>query len=152
MNEQTTVWSCPVCEKSINYEDLIVDGYVIMYVIQHLATDNCAGISTRFWKVHLIRLRALLWKPTASGTRPTTNTLPMPGRKPIILGRPPPLVVLRRFQNIKGHQAVLLVKYVMLRPRRKAKDLGTLLSWILRKKTRVRSSVNCHRRALNGFR
>jgi len=27
VNEQTTTWSCPVCEKSINYEDLIVDGY-----------------------------------------------------------------------------------------------------------------------------
>ncbi|KAH9968782.1 PINIT domain-containing protein [Russula dissimulans] len=27
LNEQTTTWSCPVCEKSINHEDLIVDGY-----------------------------------------------------------------------------------------------------------------------------
>lgn len=26
VNEQTTTWSCPVCEKSINHEDLIVDG------------------------------------------------------------------------------------------------------------------------------
>lgn len=27
VNEQTTTWSCPVCERSINHEDLIVDGY-----------------------------------------------------------------------------------------------------------------------------
>ncbi len=27
VNEQTTTWSCPVCEKSIDHEDLIVDGY-----------------------------------------------------------------------------------------------------------------------------
>ena len=27
VNEQTTTWSCPVCEISINHEDLIVDGY-----------------------------------------------------------------------------------------------------------------------------
>ncbi|KAI0048360.1 hypothetical protein FA95DRAFT_1558133 [Auriscalpium vulgare] len=27
INEQTTTWSCPICEKAINHEDLIVDGY-----------------------------------------------------------------------------------------------------------------------------
>ncbi|KAH9081901.1 PINIT domain-containing protein [Lactarius deliciosus] len=27
VNEQTTTWSCPVCEKPINHEELIVDGY-----------------------------------------------------------------------------------------------------------------------------
>ncbi|KAI0001837.1 PINIT domain-containing protein [Russula vinacea] len=27
VNEQTTTWSCPVCEKSISSDDLIVDGY-----------------------------------------------------------------------------------------------------------------------------
>ncbi|KAI0307987.1 PINIT domain-containing protein [Multifurca ochricompacta] len=27
VNEQTTTWSCPVCEKAINHEELIVDGY-----------------------------------------------------------------------------------------------------------------------------
>ncbi|KAH9982666.1 PINIT domain-containing protein [Lactifluus volemus] len=27
LNEQTTTWSCPICERSINPEELIVDGY-----------------------------------------------------------------------------------------------------------------------------
>lgn len=27
VNEQTTTWMCPVCDKTINHEDLIVDGY-----------------------------------------------------------------------------------------------------------------------------
>ncbi|THH16817.1 hypothetical protein EW146_g3890 [Bondarzewia mesenterica] len=27
VNEQTTTWVCPVCDKSINHEDIIVDGY-----------------------------------------------------------------------------------------------------------------------------
>ncbi|KZV77753.1 hypothetical protein PENSPDRAFT_740919 [Peniophora sp. CONT] len=27
VNEQTTTWNCPICEKLINQEDLIVDGY-----------------------------------------------------------------------------------------------------------------------------
>ena len=28
--EQTTTWMCPVCEKVLNVEDLIVDGYVLL--------------------------------------------------------------------------------------------------------------------------
>lgn len=32
VNEQTTTWSCPVCEKTLNPEDLIVDGYVIFSI------------------------------------------------------------------------------------------------------------------------
>ncbi len=149
LNEQTTTWSCPVCEKSINHEDLIVDGYA-NYVIQRLATDSCAGISTRFWKVHLIRLTTLLWRPTASGIHPTIDTLPIPGRKPTNTGYPPS--VLRHVRITKRRRTVPLVTYAMLLPRRGANDLGTLLFWILRKKMRVRSNANCHRRALSRFR
>ena len=123
-------------------------GMPIMYVNQPLTTDNCAGISTRFWKVHPIRLMTLLWKPTASGTPPTIDTLPILGGKPTS----PSPSVLRHIRIIQRRQTVPPAIYATPRTRRKAKDLGTLLSWILRKKTRARSSVNCHRRARSRFR
>lgn len=26
--EQTTTWLCPVCEKALNFDDLVIDGFV----------------------------------------------------------------------------------------------------------------------------
>lgn len=31
--EQTTTWMCPVCEKVLNPEDLIVDGYGVCVIV-----------------------------------------------------------------------------------------------------------------------
>lgn len=28
--EQTTTWLCPVCEKALNPDDLMIDGYVFV--------------------------------------------------------------------------------------------------------------------------
>lgn len=48
VNEQTTTWSCPVCEKSINHEDLIVDGYS-RYAIHLFAAEM---MSAQVFQLH----------------------------------------------------------------------------------------------------
>lgn len=37
--EQTTTWLCPVCEKALNYEDLIIDGY-----FDQILKDTCEDV------------------------------------------------------------------------------------------------------------
>lgn len=43
VNEQTTTWSCPICEKPVNHEDLIVDGYATCHYSKLNLTDFSSG-------------------------------------------------------------------------------------------------------------
>jgi C4-type Zn-finger protein len=36
MMEQTTTWACPVCDKTLNTEELIVDMYVFLIILLYV--------------------------------------------------------------------------------------------------------------------
>lgn len=53
--EQTTTWLCPVCEKALNPEELIIDGFArVSRAYDHLLIDfYFEGISVAFLIKHL---------------------------------------------------------------------------------------------------
>lgn len=44
MNEKKPTWQCPVCDQTARYEDLIVDEWVVLSIIQNSSAEITAAV------------------------------------------------------------------------------------------------------------
>lgn len=40
MNEKKPTWACPVCDKPAAFDNLVIDGFVLILVINYLSESN----------------------------------------------------------------------------------------------------------------
>ena len=45
MMEQTTTWLCPVCDKVLNVEELIIDGFAFLFLFNFFANAKVANVA-----------------------------------------------------------------------------------------------------------
>ncbi|KAI0068256.1 hypothetical protein BV25DRAFT_1793319 [Artomyces pyxidatus] len=77
VNEQTTTWSCPICEKTINHEELIVDGY-FDEILQN-TTENVEDVMVEAdgeWHTSDDRYASAGWKASHPVALPPPSRLP----------------------------------------------------------------------------
>ncbi|KAI9512924.1 PINIT domain-containing protein [Russula earlei] len=77
VNEQTTTWSCPICEKSINHDDLIVDGY--FNSILESTPDTVEDVIVEAdgeWHTSDDRYASDIWKRTHQSGLPLASPTP----------------------------------------------------------------------------
>ncbi|KAH9050423.1 PINIT domain-containing protein [Lactarius hengduanensis] len=79
VNEQTTTWSCPVCEKSINHEELIVDGYFnsILDSTPDVVEDVIVEADGE-WHTSDDKYASPAWKGTHKPAPPAASPTPYP--------------------------------------------------------------------------
>jgi E3 SUMO-protein ligase PIAS1 len=79
VNEQTTTWSCPVCEKPINHEELIVDGYFNSILESTPDTvDDVIVEANGEWHTFDDKYASPTWKGTHKPAPPATGSTPYP--------------------------------------------------------------------------
>ncbi|KAI9445023.1 PINIT domain-containing protein [Lactarius indigo] len=79
VNEQTTTWSCPVCEKPINHEELIVDGY--FNSILDSTPDTVEDVIVEAdgeWHTSDDKYASSAWKGTHKPAPPAASPTPYP--------------------------------------------------------------------------
>ncbi|KAF8272903.1 PINIT domain-containing protein [Lactarius quietus] len=79
VNEQTTTWTCPVCEKPINNEELIVDGYFNSILESTPDTvDDVIVEANGEWHTSDDKYASPTWKGTHQSVPPSTSPTPHP--------------------------------------------------------------------------
>ncbi|KAJ3721454.1 PINIT domain-containing protein [Lentinula raphanica] len=85
VNEQTTTWLCPVCERTLDVNDLIIDGYVENILKECPdSTEDVMVEADGEWHTSDNKYGSLTWKIK----HPPTQPHPSP-RKPPSLPKPP---------------------------------------------------------------
>lgn len=82
MMEQTTTWLCPVCEKVLNVEDLIVDGY-FDEILKH-TSDEVEDVIVEVdgqWHSEDNVFGSAEWKASHPPAKPAARALPSPVKK-----------------------------------------------------------------------
>ncbi|EIM92535.1 uncharacterized protein STEHIDRAFT_136385 [Stereum hirsutum FP-91666 SS1] len=87
VNEQTTTWSCPICEKPVNHEDLIVDGYFdhILKATPEEVEDVMVEADGE-WHTSDNMYASPAWKATHKPPPPALSLPPTPEKKPHLNG------------------------------------------------------------------
>ncbi|KAI0274831.1 PINIT domain-containing protein [Gloeopeniophorella convolvens] len=82
VNEQTTTWSCPVCEKPINHEDLIVDGYFgsILENTPDIVEDVIVEADGE-WHTSDDKYASEVWRQAHKHTQPPPSLTPRPNSR-----------------------------------------------------------------------
>lgn len=79
MMEQTTTWLCPICEKVLEPEELVLDGYVDRSTFFRVHANRHVGTLAIYWPRHRTLWKMWSLKPMANGTQTITNTVPPTG-------------------------------------------------------------------------
>jgi len=131
MMEQTTTYLCPTCERTLDYRDLIIDGYArIRLLLPKLCPDILPGTLTKYWKKPRKASKTSLSRLMGNGIPPITSTDPR-------VGKPPTRTYLLPLHRPSRHNPRRYAITVTPRARRGRKSLNF---WIRRTKRRARSS------------
>ncbi|KAI9462377.1 PINIT domain-containing protein [Lactarius psammicola] len=109
VNEQTTTWSCPVCEKPINHEELIVDGY-FNWILDNTpdTVEDVIVEANGEWHTSDDKYASPIWKGTHKPALPTASPSPYP-KPPVGSTSPSDYVHNTSTQEKKQNSADVLV-------------------------------------------